>query len=63
MGNLAIKAFQYKTLKEGKKPGDWAPYEYPGRRTILWDGDAMKVTNYEHANSWVKREYRSGWEL
>lgn len=63
MGNLAIKAFQYKTLKEGKKAGDWAPYNYPGRRTILWDGEAMKVTNYEHANSWVKREYRSGWAL
>jgi predicted dehydrogenase len=63
MGNLAIKAFQYKTLKEGKKAGDWDPYNYPGRRTILWDGQAMKVTNYEHANSWVKREYRPGWEI
>jgi predicted dehydrogenase len=63
MGNLAIKAFQYKTLKEGKKAGDWDPYNYPGRRTILWDGDAMKVTNYEHANNWVKRDYRNGWAL
>ena len=63
MGNLAIKAFQYKTLKEGKKLGDWDPYNYPGRRTILWNGDAMKVTNYDHANNWVKREYRDGWEL
>lgn len=63
MGNLAIKAFQYKTLKEGKNHGDWDPYNYPGRRTILWDGEAMKVTNYEHANSWVKRTYREGWEI
>lgn len=63
MGNLAIKAFQYKTLKEGKKAGDWDPYNYPGRRTIKWDGENMKVTNYDYANNWVKRDYRSGWEL
>ena len=63
MGNLAIKAFQYKTLKEGKQVGDWAPYEYPGRRTIKWDGDNMKVTNYDYANNWVKRTYRPGWEV
>jgi len=63
MGNLAIRAFQYKVLKDGKQVGDWDPYNYPGRRKLLWDGKQMKVTNYEHANSWVKREYRSGWEL
>ena len=63
MGNLAIKAYQEKVLKEGKKVGDWAPYNYPGRRTIKWDGANMKVTNYEAANAWVKREYRTGWEL
>lgn len=63
MGNLAIKAYQYKQLKEGKKVGDWAPYEYPGRRTIKWDGANMKVTNYDLANNWVKRDYRAGWEL
>ena len=63
MGNLAIKAYQYKTLKEGKKVGDWAPYNYPGRRTIKWDGENMKVTNWDFANNWVKRDYREGWEL
>jgi len=63
MGNLALKSFQQKVFKEGKKSGDWDPYNYPGRRTIKWDGDAMKVTNYEYANAWVKREYRKGWEL
>ncbi len=63
MGNLAIKAYQYKVLKDGKKLGDWDPYDYPGRRTIKWDGDAMKVTNYELANQWVGREYRKGWEI
>ena len=63
MGNLAIKAYQYKTLKEGKKVGDWDPYNYPGRKNILWDGANMKVTNWEEANRWVKRDYRAGWEL
>ena len=63
MGNLAIKAFQFKQLKEGKKIGDWDPYEYPGRRTIKWDGPNMRVTNYDAANAWVKREYRKGWEI
>lgn len=63
MGNLAIRAFQYKTLQAGKKPGDWAPYDYPGRKTIKWDGDAMKVTNFELANEWVQGQYRKGWEI
>ncbi len=63
MGNLAIKAYQQKVLKEGKKSGDWQAFNYPGRRTIKWDGDAMKVTNYDFANAWVKRDYRQGWEL
>lgn len=63
MGNLAIRAYQYKVLKEGKKIGDWDPFAYPGRRKLLWDGPNMKVTNYDKANDWVKREYRKGWEL
>ncbi len=63
MGNLAIKAFQYKVLKEGKKPTDWAPFDYPGRRKLLWDGQNMRVTNYDKANEWVTREYRKGWEV
>lgn len=63
MGNLAIKAYQYKELKEGKKTGDWDPFRYPGRRKLLWDGNNMKVTNYDKANAWVKGSYRPGWEL
>jgi predicted dehydrogenase len=63
MGNLAIRAFQYKTLKEGKKLGDWDPFNYPGRRKIKWDGANMRVTNFEMANQWVQGSYRSGWEL
>jgi len=63
MGNLAIKAYQYKVLQEGKTETDWAPYDYPGRRTLKWDGNNMKVTNYEKANDWVTRDYRDGWEV
>ena len=40
----------YGKVKPGKKVGDWAPYDYPGRKAILWDGDNMKVTNYDKAN-------------
>lgn len=63
MGNLAIRAYQYKTLKAGKKAGDWEPFKYPGRRKLLWDGENMEITNYKKANDWVKRDYRKGWEL
>jgi len=63
MGNLAIKAFQYKVFKDGKKAGDWNPFDYPGRRKLLWDGPNMRVTNYDKANEWVNGTYRKGWEL
>ena len=48
---------------EGKKAGDWDPFEYPGRRKIIWDGANMKVTNWDMANEWVKGSYRKGWEF
>ncbi|MCB0522082.1 MAG: Gfo/Idh/MocA family oxidoreductase [Lewinellaceae bacterium] len=58
MGNLAVRCYNMKKLKFGKKPGDWAPYEYPGRLRLLWDGDNMRITNFDPANEFVKREYR-----
>jgi hypothetical protein len=30
---------------------------------LEWDGDNMKITNFEQANAFVKREYREGWTL
>ncbi|TKD67251.1 Gfo/Idh/MocA family protein [Flavobacterium sp. ASW18X] len=63
MGNLAVRAYQYKKLKAGKKVGDWDPYRYEGRRKLHWDGANMRITNYEKANEWVTRDYRKGWEL
>ena len=56
MGNLAIRSYN---LRKETKNG----YDYPGRKKLLWDGANMKVTNYEDANQFVKREYREGWKL
>ncbi|MEE3147522.1 MAG: gfo/Idh/MocA family oxidoreductase, partial [Bacteroidota bacterium] len=38
--------------------------EYPGRYIeMLWDAENMRVTNFEEANQFVKRNYREGWKL
>lgn len=59
MGNLAIRSYDY---REEKTNGEG--YNYPGRyKILLWDGANMKVTNFEPANNFVKREYRKGWSL
>ena len=52
MGNLAIRSY----LMEVKD-------KYPGRKKLLWDGKNMKITNFDEANQFVKREYRDGWSL
>jgi predicted dehydrogenase len=52
MGNLAIRSYLMK-----------ANNKYPGRKKLLWDGNNMKITNFDEANQFVKREYRSGWNL
>jgi len=55
MANLAIRSFDIKKTVNGKTT-------YPGRYTkMLWDNDNMKVTNFDEANQFVKREYRKGW--
>ena len=56
MGNLAIRSY---TLRE--KTGN--RFTFPGRKKLLWDGINMKITNYEPANQFVRREYRDGWKL
>jgi len=32
-------------------------------RKVLFDSEAMRITNVESANRYLRREYRSGWEL
>ena len=57
MGNLAIRSYNYsETNSKGNKI-------YPGRKKLLWDGPNMKITNFDPANQFVKRNYRDGWKL
>jgi predicted dehydrogenase len=57
MGNLAIRSYMMQTSGVGRGA------KYDGRKKLLWDGDSMKITNFEAANQFVKREYREGWKL
>jgi predicted dehydrogenase len=60
MGNLAIRSYDIKKAKEGKT----GEFDYPGRYVkLLWDGDNMKITNFDEANQFVKREYANGYSL
>ena len=52
MGNLAVRSYLYREGGKGK---------FLGRKKLLWDGANMKITNFEPANAFVKREYRAGW--
>ncbi|MCU0341814.1 MAG: Gfo/Idh/MocA family oxidoreductase [Spirosomaceae bacterium] len=56
MGNLAIRSYM---LRKPKGNG----FDYYGRNRLLWDGNNMKITNFEDANQFVKRQYRDGWKL
>jgi predicted dehydrogenase len=47
MANLAVRGHQLKG----------------GRIKLLWDNQAMKVTNFDDVNQYVKRQYREGWTL
>lgn len=58
MGNLAIRSWM---LKNPKLKG-WGD-KYLGRKKLLWDAENMRVTNFDEANQFVKREYREGWKL
>ena len=60
MGNLAIRSYEIREPKANNP----AEFDYPGRfLKLLWDGPNMKVTNFDEANAFVKREYRDGWSL
>jgi hypothetical protein len=60
MGNLAIRSHDIRRPKQDK-PNE---FDYPGRNIkLLWDGSNMKITNFDDANQFVKREYRTGWKL
>jgi predicted dehydrogenase len=50
MGNLALRTWN---IKSGGT--------FPGRKKLIWDAANMKVTNFDDANQFVKRDYRKGW--
>jgi predicted dehydrogenase len=54
MGNLALRSYNIRGTN-GKG--------YPGRKKLLWDAVNMKITNFDEANQFVKREYRTGYKL
>jgi predicted dehydrogenase len=57
MGNLAVLSYNYsETNAKGER-------NFPGRKKLIWDGPNMKISNFEPANQFVKRNYRDGWKL
>jgi predicted dehydrogenase len=53
MGNLALRSWDIKNDKG----------RFLGRKKLLWDAKNMKITNFDEANQYVRREYRDGWKL
>ena len=61
MGNLAIRSYDVQKPRPGGNEGQ---FDYPGRFIkLLWDGPNMKITNFDEANQFVRREYRDGWKM
>lgn len=58
IGNLAIRSF----LMQNPNLKGWND-KYLGRKRLLWDAKNMKITNFDEANQFVKRDYRDGWSL
>lgn len=64
MGNLLLRSFNIREEVKRIDPvyGEMTGYNYPGRYiSYKWDGENMRITNFESANQFVKREYRKGW--
>jgi hypothetical protein len=64
MGNLLLRSFNIREKIKRTDPvyGEMEGFVYPGRYiNYKWDGENMRVTNFEKANQFVKREYRNGW--
>lgn len=62
IANLAIRGIDVK--KEEVNDKGETRFVYPGRDLkIIWDAENMKVTNFEEANQFIKRDYREGWNL
>ena len=53
MGNLALRSWNIKNDKG----------TFTGRKKLLWDAENMKITNFDEANQFVKREYKNNYSL
>lgn len=63
IGNLALKAY-FEIDPNAESKGFWSGGSmYYGRKRLLWDAENMKITNFDAANKYVKRNYRSGYSL
>lgn len=59
MANLSIRSHNIRKVSADGKNEEW-----PGENiTLVWDNDNMRVTNFDDANQFVKREYREGWKV
>ena len=57
MGNLAVHSYNhFETDAKGNR-------KFNGRKKLLWDGENMRITNFEPANQFVRRKYRGNWNL
>jgi len=58
MANLSIRGHDIQ-----KQRADGKGFDYPGQNIkLIWDNDAMRVTNFDDVNQYIKREYREGWK-
>ncbi|MEZ5029272.1 MAG: Gfo/Idh/MocA family oxidoreductase [Ferruginibacter sp.] len=56
ISNLALRSFIIKNPKLKGWDDKWL-----GRKKLLWDSKNMRITNFDEANQFVKRDYRDGW--
>ncbi|MVM28667.1 gfo/Idh/MocA family oxidoreductase [Spirosoma sp. HMF4905] len=59
IGNLALRSWMLRDNPSAKRSSD----RYNGRKKLYYDAPNMKITNYDQANQFVKRDYREGWSL
>jgi len=57
MGNLATRSYLYREAKTG------GGFRFPGRKKLFWDGQNMRITNFDPANQYVRRTYRGSYSL
>jgi hypothetical protein len=64
LGNLLLRSFNIREKIKRVDPvyGNMEGYKFSRRyKALKWDGENMRVTNFEAANQFIKREYRKGW--